>query len=131
MSETVMVPVPEQHRTAFQTWLLQKTLRAHLNSWNPEKIARAVGRLEGPDRAAVRAISAVKGIWAEGDDVAVEVGIPIEEILERLNAINEACWADDMPALVMIQSSDHSRTGRPRLIVDSPVRADVPKALSS
>ncbi|MBX3314989.1 MAG: hypothetical protein KF906_11780 [Actinobacteria bacterium] len=131
MSETVMVPVPEQHRTAFQTWLLQKTLRSQLNSWNPEKITRAIDRLEELDRVAVRAIAAIKGVWAEGDEVAAEVGIPTDEVLERLNAVNEACWDDDAPALVMIQTADHSRTGRPRLIVDSSIREDVFKALSS
>lgn len=121
----VMVPVPAHHQQEFGHWLLQQTLRAALATWSPEKLRAAVDRLDPDDRRIVLRIASVRGFWVDGPTVAADLGIELDDLLDRVQSMNQDCYDADSPPIVMVKAADQSRTGRPEFMMDNSIRAEL------
>ncbi|MCB0976575.1 MAG: hypothetical protein KDB02_03870 [Acidimicrobiales bacterium] len=125
----VMVPVPEHHQKEFGVWLLQITMRAALAAWTPERVQRAIDRLDDTDARIVLRVASTRGFWLDAATVAKDLGMDTEDMLGRIHAMNQACYDDEAPPIVMVKSADQSRSGRPELMMNHDIRADMMKAL--
>lgn len=121
----VMVPVPEHHAQAFNTWLLQVTMRAALASWNPERFRATAERLDDEERQIVKRIAQVRGFWLDAQTVADDLGYDVDDLLRRVHGMNHDCYEADTPGLVMVRAAEQSRNGRAAFMMDVAVRDDL------
>ncbi len=121
----VMVPVPEHHAKAFNTWLLQVTMRAALASWNPERLKATAARLDEDERRIVQRIAQVRGFWLDAETVADDLGLDVDDLLRRVHAMNHDCYEADTPGVVMVRAAEQSRNGRAAFMMDGAVRDDL------
>lgn len=126
----VMVPVPAHHRKEFDRWLLEAAARAELAAWNPERLERALERLDPIDRRIVVAVGSIRGYWGDAPTIAERIELDEHAMMDRIDVMNAACVEDSAPHLILVKTAEESRSGRPQLMVNPSIREDVVAALS-
>lgn len=125
----VMLPVPAHHKKEFERWLLETTARAELAAWNPGRLERAIGRLDPIDVSIVSAVGSIRGYWGDAPTIAERIELDEHAMMDRIDVMNAACVEDSAPHLILVKTAEESRSGRPQLMLNPSIRAELMAAL--
>ena len=109
----VMVPVPEEHEKEFQSELLQLTLRASLNSFDPDQLRTLLTELDPMALALVvrlvEASAANKRLTRA--QVADDTGLDVAGVVALADRINHRSAGRSQPYLILVAPGPNPSLG--------------------
>ena len=115
----VMVPVPEEHEKEFQSELLQLTLRASLNSFDPGELRSLMAELDPIAVSLVARLVAATGASQRltRAQVADGLGLDVAGLVALADRINHRSAGRSQPYLILVAPGPNPSLGEAGEIV--------------